>query len=262
MDKLEIEIDGAVAIVALSDPSTLNAIGPGLCTALTQAFEALAAEGAVRAAILTGRGRAFCSGANLADAAALAPADGGLPDLQRVVERFYNPLLRTLNTLPFPLVTAVNGVAAGIGCPVALAGDLVVAGESAGFNAGFRRIGLVPDGGTTWLLSRLVGRARAMEMVLLGETIGAERALDWGLINRRVPDADLMGAALAIARNLAEGPQSLGPTRILMREGLDRSWSDQVAAEAVAQGAAGRTEDFREGVMAFLQKRPPAFRGR
>ena len=262
MDKLDITIDGAVAVVALSDPSTLNAVGPSLCVALTEAFEALAAAGEVRAAILTGRGRAVCSGANLMDAAAAIPAAGGLPDLQAVVERFYNPLLETLRALPFPLVTAVNGVAAGIGCPIALAGDIVVAAESASFNAAFRRVGLVPDGGTTWLLSRLVGRARAMEMVLLGESVGAARAVDWGLINRCVPDADLMDSALAIARNLADGPASLAMTRRLMWDGLDRGWSDQLAAEAAAQGAAGRTEDFREGVAAFLQKRPPRFTGR
>ena len=261
-DKLDIAVDGAVAIVALADPSTLNAIGPSLCTSLTRAFETLAAEGKVRAAILTGEGRAFCSGANLMDAAAAIPAEGGLPDLQAVAEQFYNPLLQTLRALPFPLVSAVNGVAAGIGCALALSGDLVLAADSASFTPAFRRVGLVPDGGTTWLLSRLVGRARAMEMVLLGEKLSAARALEWGLINRCVPDTELMPLALEIARNLADGPVSLGATRRLMWEGLERDWSDQLAAEAVAQGAAGRTDDFKEGVTAFLQKRPPQFSGR
>jgi 2-(1,2-epoxy-1,2-dihydrophenyl)acetyl-CoA isomerase len=262
MDKLNLTIDGAVAIVALADPATLNAVGPSLCVALVETFEALAAAGEVRAAILTGEGRAFCSGANLMDAAAAIPSAGGLPDLQGVVERFYNPLAETLRALPFPLVTAVNGVAAGIGCAFALAGDLVVAGEGASFTPAFRRVGLVPDGGTTWLLPRLVGRARAMEMVLLGETLGAAKALEWGLINRCVPDMELMPVALGLARNLADGPASLGLTRRLMWQALDRSWSDQLAAEAEAQGMAGRTEDFKEGVAAFLQKRPPQFSGR
>ncbi|HTK34204.1 MAG TPA: enoyl-CoA hydratase-related protein [Caulobacteraceae bacterium] len=261
-DKLNIDVDGTVAIVALADPSTLNAIGPGLCAALTEAFRALAAGGEVRAAILTGEGRAFCSGANLMDASATIPAEGGPPDLERVVQRYYNPLVETLRALPFPLLTAVNGPAAGIGCALALAGDLAVAAEGASFTPAFRRVGLVPDGGTTWLLPRLVGRARAMEMVLLGETFSAARALEWGLINRCVADAELAPTALRLARNLAEGPASLALTRRLMWDSLDRTWPEQLAAEAAAQGTAGRTEDFKEGVAAFLQKRPPQFSGR
>jgi 2-(1,2-epoxy-1,2-dihydrophenyl)acetyl-CoA isomerase len=262
MDKLNITVDGQVAIVTLADPATLNALGPSLCAALIEAFDALTAAGEVRAAILTGEGRAFCSGANLLDAAAAFPSAGGLPDLQAVVERFYNPLVDTLRALPFPLVTAVNGVAAGIGCAIALSGDLIVAAEGASFTPAFRRVGLVPDGGTTWLLPRLVGPARAMEMMLLGEAVSPAKALEWGMINRCVADAELMPTALRLAQNLAEGPASLGMTRRLMHEGLDRSWSSQIAAEAIAQGLAGRTEDFREGVGAFLQKRPPTFSGR
>jgi 2-(1,2-epoxy-1,2-dihydrophenyl)acetyl-CoA isomerase len=262
MDKIKFTRDGPVAVIALSDPATLNAIGPGLCVTLAKALAALSAPDAgVRALVLTGEGRAFCSGANLDDAAQI-PAEGGAPDLQQVVERFYNPLAQALHDLPFPLVAAVNGPAAGIGCGLALAGDLVVAADGASFAPAFCRIGLVPDGGTSWLLPRLIGRARAMELLLLGKPLGAAEAVEWGLINRCVPAADLMPTALGFARALAEGPAALTMTRRLMWESLDNRWSDQLAAEAVAQGEAGRTHDFREGVTAFLHKRPPRFEGR
>lgn len=259
-DKLKLARDGDVALVTLDDPASLNALGPDLCVGLVETFGELAADGRTRAAVLTGEGRAFSSGANLAEAASLL-AGGGEPDLQALVERFYNPVAERLRDLPFPLVTAVNGVAAGIGCAFALAGDLIVAADGASFSVAFRRVGLVPDGGTTWLLPRRVGLARAMEMVLLGESVDAAQALDWGLINRCVPAEALMPEALAIARRLAEGPAALAAARRLLREGLDRPWGDQLAAEAAAQGAAGRTADFREGVTAFLQKREPRFRG-
>jgi 2-(1,2-epoxy-1,2-dihydrophenyl)acetyl-CoA isomerase len=250
-----------VATVTLANPATLNALGPKDCRALIEAFDALAADEAVRAAILTGEGRAFCSGANMQDAAAEIPA-GRVADLEAAVTRFYNPLAMRLRTLPFPLVAAVNGVAAGIGCAYALAADLVVAAESASFAFAFRRVGLVPDGGSTWLLPRLVGQARAMELVMLGEPLPAERALAWGLIARCVADHALAETAHALAANLAEGPAALGQTRRLMWEALDRDFPDQLAAEARAQGEAGRSDDFREGVHAFLERRKPRFSGR
>jgi 2-(1,2-epoxy-1,2-dihydrophenyl)acetyl-CoA isomerase len=167
-----------------------------------------------------------------------------------------------LRTLPVPLVTAVNGAAAGVGCSFALMGDMILAAESAYFLQAFRRIGLVPDGGSTYLLPRMIGRARAMEMMLLGERIAAPKALEWGLINRCVADADLMPAAHALARELAGGPKSLGMIRTLVWESLDADWSDQLQAEATTQSSAGRSEDFAVGVQAFLQKRPASFKGR
>jgi 2-(1,2-epoxy-1,2-dihydrophenyl)acetyl-CoA isomerase len=263
MDKLKLSFDGAVAVVTLADPGTLNALGPALCDQLAGVLAQLSrGDGGARAMVLTGEGRAFCSGANLSDAAAAIPAQGSEPDLQGVVERFYNPLADQLRRLDLPLVTAVNGVAAGIGCTLALMGDLIVMAETAALVPAFRRVGLVPDGGATWLLPRLVGRARAMEMVLLGEPLAAPKALEWGLVNRCVPAEAVMETALALAARLADGPASLALTRRLIWDGLDAAWADQLAAEARAQGAAGRTEDFREGVSAFLDKRPPAFRGR
>jgi 2-(1,2-epoxy-1,2-dihydrophenyl)acetyl-CoA isomerase len=167
-----------------------------------------------------------------------------------------------LRDLPVPLVTAVNGAAAGVGCSFALMGDMIVAAESAYFLQAFRRIGLVPDGGSTYLLPRMIGRARAMEMMLLGERLPAKKALEWGLINRCVPDAELMPAAMAIALELSVGPKALGMIRKLVWDSLDTEWADQLRAEAHTQTAAGKTEDFAEGVAAFLQKRPAVFKGR
>ena len=164
---------------------------------------------------------------------------------------------------PFAGVTLADPrAAAGVGCSFALMGDIVVAAESAYFLQAFRRIGLVPDGGSTYLLPRLVGKARAMEMALLGEKIPAARALDWGLINRCVPDAELMPTALALAAELAAGPRSLGLIRRAIWDSLDAGWTEQLQAERAAQKLAGKTDDFIEGVGAFLQKRPAAFKGR
>jgi 2-(1,2-epoxy-1,2-dihydrophenyl)acetyl-CoA isomerase len=167
-----------------------------------------------------------------------------------------------MRDLPCPLVTAVNGPAAGVGCSMALMGDLIVAAQSAYFLQAFRRIGLVPDGGSTYLLPRLVGKARAMEMALLGERVPAAKALEWGLVNRVTPDAECLSTALDLARELARGPRALGLIRQTIWASLDADWKDQLKAERDAQKIAGRTEDFREGVTAFLQKRPAAFSGR
>jgi 2-(1,2-epoxy-1,2-dihydrophenyl)acetyl-CoA isomerase len=261
-DKLKLARDGDVAILTLADPKTLNAIDLEMAAALMGALQAVTSgPDAARCLILTGEGRAFSSGANLASAAAdVATPDGR--DVGRPLEIAYNPLMLALRELPVPLITAVNGLATGIGCAFALMGDLVVAAEGAGFSIAFRRIGLVPDGGASYLLPRLIGRARAMEMALLGETLPARRALDWGLINRCVPDADLMPAALALAHDLAAGPPSIGMTRRLIWEGLDHSFGRQLQREREVQREAGQTDDFLEGIASFLQKRPPQFKGR
>jgi 2-(1,2-epoxy-1,2-dihydrophenyl)acetyl-CoA isomerase len=160
-----------------------------------------------------------------------------------------------------PIVTAVNGAAAGVGCSLALMGDMIVAGESAYFLQAFRRIGLVPDGGSTYLLPRMIGRARAMEMTLLGERVAAAKALEWGLVNRVVPDFELISEATKLAHELANGPASLGMIRKIMWRSLDADFTDQLADEARTQNEAGRSKDFIEGVTAFLEKRPAQFAG-
>jgi len=257
-EKLKLEARGAIRIVTLSDPATMNAASVEMAEELTAALGTATADPEVRAIVLTGEGRGFCSGANLQPGG----RGEGVRNAGSALERVYNPLVTLVREMETPLVTAVNGAAAGVGCSLALLGDLIVAGESAYFLQAFRRIGLVPDGGSTYLLPRMVGRARAMEMAMLGERVPARQALEWGLINRCVDDAALMPTALALAEELASGPASLGLTRQLIWGSLDAGWSEQLHREAAAQSKAGRTEDFGEGVAAFLQKRKAEFKGR
>lgn len=258
--QLRIEVSDRIATLTLDDPGTLNALGLPLAQALQEAVRGIGSgEIDCRAVILTGAGRAFCSGADLSSSPARsgdAPADMGAG-----LESTYNPLMTSLRDLPVPLVTAVNGAAAGVGCSLALVGDLIVAAEEAYFLQAFRRIGLVPDGGSTFMLPRTIGRARAMEMTLLGERIPAPQALDWGLVNRVVPAGELMAAAQDYARRLADGPASLGLTRRLVWDGATAGWDEQLHAEREAQREAGRTTDFVEGVRAFAEKRPARFTG-
>ncbi|WP_374468491.1 enoyl-CoA hydratase/isomerase [Phenylobacterium sp.] len=258
--KVKTAIENGVGVITLSDPGTLNAAGLDLMGELKSAFEDFAYGDAVRAIVITGEGRGFCSGANLSGGRAGSQPNPNGPNESLL--GVYNPFVAAVRKSPKPIVSAVNGVAAGVGVSLALMGDLVVAAESAYFLLAFRRIGLVPDGGATWLLPRHIGKARAMELMLLGEKLPARTAQEWGLINKCVQDAELMDAAMAYARALADGPASLGLTRNLVWEALDASWHLQLEAEAYAQGAAGRTDDAREGVLAFIQKRPAEFKGR
>lgn len=257
--KVRTEVKDRIGIITLSDPATLNAAGGELMDELSRAVDDAVADEAVRAIVITGEGRGFCSGANLSGGRVDARAGSG-PNQSLL--KVYNPFVSALRRSPKPLVAAVNGVAAGVGVSLALACDIIVAAESAYFLLAFRRIGLVPDGGATWLLPRLVGKARAMELMLLGEKLPAATACEWGLINRCVTDGDLMKTTLEIAGALASGPSSLGMTRNLVWDAFDAEWHLQLEAEAYAQGDAGRSEDAREGIMAFLQKRPAEFKGR
>lgn len=253
---LRVERDGALAVVTLTRPETLNALSPELVDALRETVVSLPGTGA-RCLLLTGEGRGFSSGADLA-------AGGGLPkDVGATLEAHFNPLMEALAALPIPIVSAVNGVAAGAGCSLALMGDLVLAGRSAYFLQAFINIGLVPDAGANWLLPRFVGRARAMEMMMLGERVSADTALDWGLVNRVVEDTVLIEEALDLARRLAAMPtRALGLIRRLARETEASSLADALKAERVAQKEAGESEDFRAGVTAFLGKTKAVFGGR
>ena len=262
--KIALTTEGGVATLTLNDPGTLNAAGLDLADELGHAFRSLAAGNVkARAVIVTGEGRGFCSGANLSGGGAAGREldVDGKPDAGRALETTYNPLINLMRDFPLPIVTAVNGAAAGVGCSIALMGDIIVAGESAYFLQAFRRIGLVPDGGSTYLLPRAIGRARAMEMALLGEKVSAKTALEWGMINRCVPDAELMATATELAGQLASGPKSLALIRKLMWESLDNDWTAQLHEERMGQRIAGKTDDFIEGVSAFLQKRQASFKG-
>jgi 2-(1,2-epoxy-1,2-dihydrophenyl)acetyl-CoA isomerase len=213
----------------------------------------------VRCLLVTGAGRGFCAGANLQPRAEGSRASG---DAGSVLETLYHPFLRRLRELPLPIVTAVNGAAAGVGMSFALMGDLCVAARSAYFLQAFRRIGLIPDGGSTWILPRLVGKARAMELSLLGERLPAEKALEWGLISRVFDDPELMTKAKELAHDLATGPTvSLRLIRRLYWESPENSYEEQLNLERQMQKIAGNSNDFAEGVRAFLEKRPAKFKG-
>jgi 2-(1,2-epoxy-1,2-dihydrophenyl)acetyl-CoA isomerase len=260
--KVTTRVEDGVGIITLNDPTTLNAAGLDLMKDLQHAFDDFAYGDAVRAIVITGEGRGFCSGANLSGGGSAGRATDANSGPNQALLRTFNPFVSGIRKSPKPLVSAVNGVAAGVGVSLAVAADLVVAAESAYFLLAFRRIGLVPDGGATWMLPKLIGKARAMELMLLGEKLPAKTAAEWGLINKVVPDAELMDAAMQYARALADGPASLALTRNLVWESLDAAWHEQVEAEAYAQGIAARTKDAREGIMAFVEKRPAKFTGK
>ena len=258
--KITYSVADNIATIALNDPATMNAAGIDTAQELLLAFEMAADE--ARATILTGNGRGFCSGANLSGGGPAKAEAKGKPDAGKALDQYYNPLICVMREHPHPIITAVNGAAAGVGCSIALMGDLVIASENAYFLQAFRRIGLVPDGGSTYLLPRNIGKARAMEMALLGDKIPAAKALDWGLINRVVAQDELMSTALELATELANGPTiSLSMIRSLIWDGGEKEFTEQLHLERNAQRTAGRTSDFAEGVKAFLEKRPAKFTG-
>lgn len=258
MALVTMEYRDRIAIVRLNNPDALNAISIAMVDELRDALTE--AEAGARAVVLTGEGRAFCSGAQLTGGGTGAHGRASRMDAGAVLETHFNPLMMKLRSLAAPLVTAVHGAAAGVGCSLALIGDLIVADTTAYFLQAFRNIGLVPDGGSTFLLAAAAGRARAMEAMLLGERIPAETAHAWGLINRVVPEGKDMEAALELARKLADGPKAaLSLTRELAWGAFDRSFAEQLAAERQAQKAAGAGEEFREGLCAFRDKRKPQF---
>jgi 2-(1,2-epoxy-1,2-dihydrophenyl)acetyl-CoA isomerase len=248
--------DAMVATLTLNRPDSLNALNSAMLDEIRAAVEAAPGSGA-RALLLAGEGRGFSSGADLA-------SGGGLPDdVGAALEAHFNPLIEALFACPLPVVAAVNGPCAGAGCSLALAADLVIAGRSAYFLQAFINIGLIPDAGATWLLPRLAGRARAMEMMMLGERISAEQAADWGMISRVVEDEALADEAAALAARLAAGPTvAYGLLRRLARNAEQLPLTDALIAERIAQRDAGRTGDFRKAVFAFLQKQKPEFDGR
>jgi 2-(1,2-epoxy-1,2-dihydrophenyl)acetyl-CoA isomerase len=252
---------GHVAILTMNHPEVMNAVSSKMIEGLIAALEHIDASTDLRAVILTGEGKGFCSGANLSDVP--AGGGGGPRDAGAPLETAYHPLLRRFRNLRIPLITAVNGAAAGVGMSFALMGDLILAARSAYFLQAFSRIGLVPDGGSTWLLPRLVGLARARELSLLAERLPAEKALEWGLINRVHDDGALMDEALKLADRLAEGPtRAYSLIRRLYWETTRNSFEEQLDLERWSQRQAGFSEDFIEGVTAFLQKRPAKFQGK
>lgn len=257
--RVRIEIEEAVAVLTLNDPDVMNAAGEPMLDDILAALDIVEdrANGA-RCLVITGAGHAFCSGANLKDR-----GSGKAKPVGIVLETHWHPLLRRLRRLHCPIVAAVNGAAAGGGMALALAGDIVIAARSAYFLQAFRRIGLAPDVGSTWLLPRRIGVARAMELSLLGEKLPAEKALAWGLINRVVDDGAGLDEAMKLAREMAAGPtRALGLMRGLYWDSTENNFEDQLDLEYRMQREAGASEDFKEGVAAFLEKRAAKFKGK
>ncbi len=255
------ELDSGVLTLTLNRPDSYNACNEALTTELRKALRDAERSIDVRAILLTGAGKAFCSGQDLKEAP--QPGEGSRRSLQDSLERRYNPIIRKMRTMAKPVITAINGVAAGAGCSLALAGDMRIISSKGYLLQAFINIGLVPDSGSTQFLVSTVGYARAFEIVTLGEKISAEEAHRLGLVNRVVEPDDLMSTAMDLARKYASGPtKAYGYIKKMLDRAEHTSLASNLEYEVYMQEAAGRTEDYREGVASFVEKRPAEFKGR
>ena len=261
-DSVIVEREGALATITLNRPDALNAWNAQLGNELLAATRDVAADGDVRAVVLTGAGRAFSSGADLKDISGGWTTPDGRPDVYRTLTERYHPIMHAVREMPKPVIAEVNGPAVGIGCSLALCCDLILAAESAYFLLAFANIGLVPDGGSSLFLPTRVGMARATELSMLAERLPAARALEWGLINRVVPDAQLHEEVGALAERLAGGPtRSYAGAKRQLNNWLYSRMAEQLELEAQIQGEMAGSQDFLEGVIAFAEKRPARFSG-
>ena len=254
-------IENGIARISLNRPETLNSFHEAMHLEMHQALDQVSNDTSVRVLLLSGEGRGFCAGQDLSDPL-VKPADP-MPDLAPVIEQFYNPMIEKLSTLAVPTICAVNGIAAGAGANIPLACDFVVAARSAKFIQAFCKIGLIPDSGGTWFLPRLVGMARAKQLAMLGEPLSAEKALEWGMIYSVVDDDQLQDEAMKLATHFATQPTyGLALTKAALNAGQTNDLSAQLELEKQFQSEAGASADYREGVMAFIEKRPAQFSGK
>ena len=260
-ETIEFEIIDGVAVLTLNRPDRMNSFNTQMHTEVRDALKQVKKSREARCLLITGNGRGFCAGQDLSDRNVDPSAE--MPNLGESIENNYNPLIRSLQALEMPVICAVNGVAAGAGANIALASDIVLAARSASFIQVFCKIGLVPDSGGTWTLPRLVGHARAMALSMLGDKISAEQAMAWGMIWKCIDDENLKDEALAMAKQLATQPtKGLALIKRAIQSSWDNSFDEQLDLERDLQTLAGRTEDYREGVSAFMEKRQPSFKGK
>ena len=259
-ESIDYKVENGIAVLTLNRPDRLNSFTQAMHREVRAALDQVQADKTVRVLLLTGAGRGFFAGQDLNDRA-VEPGGAGV-DLGESVEKYYAPLVMTLRTLPMPVICAVNGVAAGAGANLALACDIVLAAKSASFIEAFSKLGLIPDTGGTWALPRLIGPARAMGLAMLGERLPAEKAEEWGLIWRCVPDDALMLEAMAMAEHFAAAPtKGLAYTKKALLASSTNTLAQQLALEASMMRELGYSHDYREGVAAFIGKRQPQFRG-
>ncbi len=260
--KILLEREGPLAVVKFNDPERLNAMDDTMREQFAVATNQLLDDDGVRAILLTGEGRAFCAGANLNNMFS-KQASGTVPDVGTSLRDFINPTLARMRESGKPIVAAVNGAAVGVGCGIALSADIVLVGRSGYFFQSFIRLGVVPDGGSSWIIPRLAGLGRAAAIMILGEKIDAQTAVSWGLAYRMFPDEELREAARAVAARFASGPTlAYGKIKEMLRKSPDNTFGAQLEMEAAFQVEAFSSADCREGIAAFVEKRDPAFIGR
>ncbi len=257
---IEFTVDSGVATLTLNRPKALNSFTSEMHAEIREAMAQVKGDADIRCLVITGAGRGFCAGQDLGDRA--VTGDGGAPDLGESVKKNYNPLIRSIMNLPKPVICAVNGVAAGAGSSIALACDIVLAARSASFIQVFCKIGLVPDSGGTFNLPRAIGLARAKGLAMLGDKLPAETAEEWGLIWKCIDDDELQDEAQKMARHLATQPtRALGLIKKLLNESSTNTLLEQTDLEQQAMQELGQSDNYREGVAAFMEKRPPVFKG-
>jgi len=261
-NNITVEKNNGVATITLNRPEKLNSFNVEMHEELREAIDDIATDGESRALLLTGAGRGFCAGQDLSDRAVSSDSDKA-PDLSTSVEKYYNPLIRRLTSLPMPVICAMNGVAAGAGASIVMACDLVIAARSSSFILSFAKIGLVPDSGSSWHLARAIGLPRAKALAMLGNKLGAEMAEQWGLIYQVVDNEQLMDEANKLADHLAKQPtEALANIKRLIHSSFDNSIQEQLERERAAMQHLGRSDDYQEGVAAFMEKREPFFKGK